>query len=71
MNKVFSSSFPNVVVFENEDGSFSSVGQHDGMSIRQAIPTDEGKNCILLLDPDASSCFVWICRASSATDKLT
>lgn len=54
MSIIFSSIQPRIVVSRNEDGSYSWLGQYNGMSIQQAIPIDEGAHCVLLLDPDAS-----------------
>lgn len=56
MSIIFSSVQPSIVVSQNEDGSYSWSGQCNDMSIKQAIPMDEGTYCILLLDPDASDC---------------
>jgi hypothetical protein len=54
MGIVFSSAPSGITVFQNEDGSYSWLGQYNGMSIRTAIPMDEGACCVLLIDPDAS-----------------
>jgi hypothetical protein len=38
----------------NPDGSYSWSGEYDGTAVKRALPIDEGKRCILLLDPDAN-----------------
>lgn len=54
MNIIFSSLQPEIVVTQNADGSYAWSGQYNGASIKRAIPIDEGKHCIILLDPDAN-----------------
>lgn len=54
MSVVFSSLHQGVVVSHNLDGSYSWSGQYDGATIKRAVPSDDGKHCVLLLDPDAS-----------------
>jgi hypothetical protein len=54
MSVVFSSLHQGVVVSRNPDGSYSWSGQYNGAAIKSAVPIDDGKHCILLLDPDAS-----------------
>jgi outer membrane protein assembly factor BamB len=56
MNVIFSSVKSNIIVSQDENGSYSWLGRYDGMPIKQAIPTDGGTHCVLLLDPDASDC---------------
>ncbi|MBY6244015.1 hypothetical protein [Methylosinus sp. Sm6] len=55
MNVVFSS-LQGVVVLRDADGVYSWSGQFNGVDIKRAVPSDDGKHCVLLLDPDASKC---------------
>ncbi|NML29630.1 hypothetical protein [Paraburkholderia antibiotica] len=55
MSIIFSSVPSGVVVSQSKDGSYSWLGQYDGMSIKKAIPMGEGTCCVLLIDPDASN----------------
>lgn len=55
MGIVFSSASLGIVVFQNEDGSYSWLGQYNGMPIKRAIPINKGAGCILLIDPDSSN----------------
>jgi hypothetical protein len=50
---VFSSPSHGIVVSRLSDGSKSWSGHYNGVAIQSAIPIDDGKRCILLLDPDA------------------
>lgn len=54
MNVIFSSLQLAVEVFRNPDGSYSWSGQYKDAAIKCAVPSQDGKQCILLLDPDAS-----------------
>jgi len=53
MSVVFSSLHQGVVVSRNPDGSYSWLRQYNGAAIRRAVPSDDGKHRILLLDSDA------------------
>lgn len=54
MSVIFSSLHQGVVVSRNPDGSYSWSGQYNGADIKRAVPSDDGRQCVLLLDPDAS-----------------
>jgi hypothetical protein len=54
MSVVFSSLDRGVVVLRHPDGSNSWSGEYNGASIKCAVPSDDGKHCVVLLDPDAS-----------------
>ena len=54
MSVAFSSPQHGIVVSRRSDGSQSCSGQYNDIPIRSAVPIDDGKRCILLLDPDAS-----------------
>jgi hypothetical protein len=53
MSIVYSSPKHSIVVLRQADGSLLWSGRYYGMDIKAAVPTDDGKRCILLLDPDA------------------
>jgi hypothetical protein len=54
MSVVFSALDQGVVVSRNPDGSYAWSGQYNGAAIKCAVPSDDGKHCVILLDPDAS-----------------
>jgi hypothetical protein len=54
MSAVFSSLHRDVIMSHNPDGSYFWSGQYNGAAIKCAVPIDDGKHCIPLLDPDAS-----------------
>jgi hypothetical protein len=54
MSEVFSTLHQSFVVYRDADGSLSWSGQYYGVVIESALPIDDGKQCIVLLDPDAS-----------------
>ena len=54
MSIVFSS-LQRIVVSRNPDGSYSWGGQYGGVDIKHAIPSDDGRRCVLLLDRDWGS----------------
>ena len=54
MSVVFSAPHHDIVVSQNADASYTWSGQYNGIEIKRAVPIENGKLCILLLDPDAS-----------------
>lgn len=50
------SSVQKITVSRNADGSYSCSGKYAGVDIKGALPSDDGKRCVLLLDPDAMQC---------------
>ncbi len=82
--KVAFSSSDGVLVSQAADGYLEWSGQHDGTTIKKAIPLERDKRCILLLDPDSnkrpvfenlvcidqSGAIVWKARLSSKPDVL-
>ena len=50
---VFSSK--DVKASQRADGCYSWSGQYKGIAIKKALPIGSGKQCILLLDPDATN----------------
>ena len=81
MKAVFSSS-DGVLVSQAADGYLECSGQHDGTTIKKAIPLEGNKRCVLLLDPDSDKrpvfenlvcidqigAIVWKARLSSNPD---
>lgn len=53
MSGVFST-IHGLVVSLSADGSYACSGQYGGADIQSALPSADGKRCVLLLDPDAS-----------------
>ncbi len=43
-----------LVVRQAENGVLSWSGLYDGMPVKLAIPLDDGRRCVLLLDPGAN-----------------
>jgi outer membrane protein assembly factor BamB len=82
MSIVFSSVDRGIVVTLDADGSPSWSGRYKGAPIKQAIPIDYGRLCILLIDPDVNQapvfenlfCIdvsgnpVWIAKVPSSPD---
>ncbi len=42
-----------ITVSHNADGPYSWSGKYGGVDIKCALPSNDGKRCVLLLDPDA------------------
>jgi hypothetical protein len=53
MSVVFSTT-QGIEVHLNDDGSHQCSSRYDGAVVRKAIPLADGKQCLLLLDPDMS-----------------
>lgn len=76
------SSVQKITVSRNADGSYSWSGKYAGIDIKCALPSDDGKRCVLLLDPGASRrpiyenllCIdesgqrIWVARLPDSTD---
>jgi hypothetical protein len=54
MRILFASLQDGIMVSQQADGSLSWSGQYNGIAVRSAVPIEDGKRCILLLDPDAN-----------------
>jgi hypothetical protein len=52
---IFSSLHQGVVLSRNPDGSYAWSRGYDGADIKSAPPIDDGRHCILLLDPDVNT----------------
>ena len=55
MSVAFSTLKQDLVVKLNADASYSWSGQFNNATVRRAIPITDGRYCVLLLDPDAST----------------
>jgi hypothetical protein len=71
-----------IVVKLDGTGNYSSTGSVAGISIKSAIPIDQGRKCIVLMNPDAnmnnefrnlkcideSGAVIWIAKLPSIPD---